>query len=136
METQMPDRIFSEAVYQQVVEAMNTGRYYTAAAAREFIRQAAINASARDDKDVASIDAALTALQALPEVGEPPRGYAVAPKEIWLQLHGDCSDDELDKPVDYEGSADVTWCWHEIYRTDVRYVRADLATVSEKGAKE
>jgi hypothetical protein len=58
-----------------------------------------------------------------------PRGYAVAPTEIFLQLHGECSDDDLDKPVDYQGSDDVTWCWHRIHNTDVRYVRADLSGV-------
>jgi hypothetical protein len=48
------------------------------------------------------------------------------PTELWLQLHGDCSDVELDEPVDHT-SDDVTWCWHPIYPSDVRYVRADLA---------
>jgi hypothetical protein len=62
---------------------------------------------------------------------EPPKGYAVAPKEIWLQLHGDCTEDELDEPVDYIGSDDVSWCWERIHNTDVRYVRADLAAASE-----
>jgi hypothetical protein len=61
-------------------------------------------------------------------VGVPPKGYAVAPKEIWLQLHGDCDESDLDDPVDYEGSDDVTWCWHPIHNTDIRYVRADLAS--------
>ena len=48
------------------------------------------------------------------------------PDELWLQLHGDCTPDELTEPVDYT-SGDVTWCWHRIHDSDVRYVRADLA---------
>jgi hypothetical protein len=61
---------------------------------------------------------------------EPPKGYAVAPKEIWLQLHGECDEDDLDKPVDYIGSDDVSWCWEQIHNTDVRYVRADFAAAT------
>jgi hypothetical protein len=49
------------------------------------------------------------------------------PEELWLQLHGDCSDDELTDPVDYTDDS-VTWCWHQIHNSDVRYVRADIAT--------
>jgi hypothetical protein len=49
------------------------------------------------------------------------------PEELWLQLHGDCSDDELTDPVDYTDDS-VTWCWHQINNSDVRYVRADIAT--------
>ena len=55
-----------------------------------------------------------------------PAASAAGPKELWLQLHGDCSDDELLEPVDYT-SNEVTWCWHAINNSDVRYVRADLA---------
>ena len=55
-----------------------------------------------------------------------PIASAAGPKEIWLQLHGDCSADELLEPVDYT-SGEVTWCWHSINNSDVRYVRADLA---------
>ena len=46
------------------------------------------------------------------------------PEELWLQLHGDCSDDELIEPIDYTDDS-VTWCWHQIHDSDVRYVRAD-----------
>jgi hypothetical protein len=59
-------------------------------------------------------------------VQEPVASYK-GPKELWLQLHGDCSDDELTEPVDYTDDS-VTWCWHQIYNSDVRYVRADIAT--------
>jgi hypothetical protein len=68
---------------------------------------------------------AITAIkQALAaSVQEPVASYK-GPKELWLQLHGDCSDDELTEPVDYTDSS-VTWCWHQIHDSDVRYVRAD-----------
>ena len=56
---------------------------------------------------------------------EPVASYK-GPEELWLQLHGDCSDDELETPVDYTDDS-VTWCWHPIHDSDVRYVRADLA---------
>lgn len=52
------------------------------------------------------------------------------PTEIWLQLHSDCTDDELLEPVDYT-SGHVTWCWHAINDSDVRYVRADLTTIAQ-----
>ena len=55
-----------------------------------------------------------------------PAASAAGPKELWLQLHGDCSADELLEPVDYTGG-EVTWCWHAINNSDVRYVREDLA---------
>lgn len=57
-----------------------------------------------------------------------PQPSAQGPSELWLQLHGDCHESELDEPVDYTGNDDVTWCWHRIHNSDVRYVRADLAT--------
>jgi len=59
-------------------------------------------------------------------VQEPVASYK-GPKELWLQLHGDCSDNELTEPVDYTDDS-VTWCWHQIHNSDVRYVRADIAT--------
>lgn len=64
-------------------------------------------------------------------VGVPPVGPAPSaqgPTELWLQLHGDCSEADLSEPVDYTGG-DVTWCWHKINDSDVRYVRADIAGV-------
>lgn len=61
-----------------------------------------------------------------------PKPSAQGPTELWLQLHGDCSDAELDEPVDYT-SDDVTWCWHRIHDSDVRYIRADLAGVGVGG---
>jgi hypothetical protein len=66
------------------------------------------------------------------EVAASVHGHSVGeasakgPAELWLQLHGDCTPDELTEPVDYTGG-DVTWCWHQIHDSDVRYVRADLA---------
>ena len=59
-------------------------------------------------------------------VGVEPAPSADGPKELWLQLHGDCLPHEQSEPVDYT-SGDVTWCWHGIHDSDVRYVRADLA---------
>jgi hypothetical protein len=56
---------------------------------------------------------------------QPVASYK-GPEELWLQLHGDCSDDELTEPVDYTDDS-VTWCWHQIYDSDVRYVREDTA---------
>ena len=55
-----------------------------------------------------------------------PAASAEGPAELWLQLHGDCTDEETREPVDYENDG-VTWCWHAIHDSDVRYVRADLA---------
>jgi hypothetical protein len=62
----------------------------------------------------------------LEAANQEPQASAQGPSELWLQLHGDCSDAELDEPVDYT-SGDVTWCWHRINDSDVRYIRADLA---------
>ena len=59
---------------------------------------------------------------------------AKGPENLWLQLHGDCTDDETRQPVDYENDG-VTWCWHAIHDSDVRYVRADLVR-SEQPAQE
>jgi len=63
-----------------------------------------------------------------------PKPSAQGPDELWLQLHGDCHESELDSPVDYT-SGDVTWCWHKIHDSDVRYVRSDLATLSSPTSK-
>jgi hypothetical protein len=60
-----------------------------------------------------------------------PQPSAQGPAELWLQLHGDCSEIELSEPVDYT-SDDVTWCWHQINDSDVRYVRADLAGITKE----
>jgi hypothetical protein len=65
------------------------------------------------------------ALAAQPAPVQPVASYK-GPEELWLQLHGDCSDDELTEPVDYTDDS-VTWCWHQIYDSDVRYVREDTA---------
>ena len=62
--------------------------------------------------------------QALAAPIQKPVATYKGPEELWLQLHGDCSDDELTEPVDYTDSS-VTWCWHQIHDSDVRYVRAD-----------
>jgi hypothetical protein len=69
-----------------------------------------------------------TGVMAAPAPAEP-QPSAQGPAALWLQLHGDCSEAELSEPVDYT-SGDVTWCWHAINDTDVRYVRADLAGVA------
>lgn len=63
---------------------------------------------------------------------EPPPS-AQGPAELWLQLHGDTQETGL--PVDYTGD-DVTWCWHQINDSDVRYVRADLAGITPQAGKE
>lgn len=73
---------------------------------------------------VAEFVADVRSLLSQARVGAEPS--AVGPAELWLQLHGDCHESELSEPVDYTGG-DVTWCWHPIHDTDVRYVRADLA---------
>jgi len=77
-------------------------------------------------KSKAAITAIKQALAQPAPLQEPVASYK-GPKELWLQLHGDCSDDELTEPVDYTDDS-VTWCWHQIYNSDVRYVRADIAT--------
>jgi hypothetical protein len=77
----------------------------------------------------AAIAALRAALSSLPDVQAEPSPSAQGPAELWLQLHGDCSDAELDEPVDYT-SGDVTWCWHRINDSDVRYVRADVSAAS------
>lgn len=64
--------------------------------------------------------AAIAALEAQPQPS------AQGPKEIFLQLHGDCLPHETDLPVVYTDDS-VTWCWHRINDSDVRYIRADLA---------
>lgn len=54
----------------------------------------------------------------------PKQGEAAdphAPKAVFLQLYGDSSADE--GPVDYEAN-EITWCWHRINDSDVRYVQA------------
>jgi hypothetical protein len=70
---------------------------------------------------------AITAIkQALAAPMQEPVASYKGPEELWLQLHGDCSDDELTEPVDYTDDS-VTWCWHQIHDSDVRYVREDTA---------
>ena len=65
-----------------------------------------------------------------PVVAVEPQPSTEGPPEVWLQLHGDCAEPELSEPVDYT-AGDVTWCWHSIHDSDVRYVRADLATTPQ-----
>ena len=65
-----------------------------------------------------------------PVVAGEPQPSTEGPPELWLQLHGDCAEPELSEPVDYT-AGDVTWCWHSIHDSDVRYVRADLATTPQ-----
>ena len=59
------------------------------------------------------------AARSTPKQGEAADPHA--PKEIFLQLYGDSSADE--GPVDYE-AGDVSWCWHKVFDSDVRYVQA------------
>jgi len=47
-----------------------------------------------------------------------------APDELWLQLYGEDDLDPEQGPVDVKES-EVSWCWHRIFDSDVRYVRAD-----------
>ena len=65
-----------------------------------------------------------------PVVAGEPQPSTEGPPELWLQLHGDCAEPELSEPVDYT-AGDVTWCWHSIHDSDVRYVRADLTTTPQ-----
>jgi hypothetical protein len=58
---------------------------------------------------------------------QPPAPSAQGPDEVWLQLHGDDSDPT--DPVDFTDG--VTWCWHQINDSDVRYVRAAVASTKE-----
>lgn len=70
------------------------------------------------------LDRAITALsERLAQPVQKPKPSATGPAELWLQLHGDSLSDE---PVDFTDDT-VTWCWHQIFDSDVRYVRADLA---------
>lgn len=48
-----------------------------------------------------------------------------APDEVWLQLYGEDDPGLDDRPVDVVAS-EVTWCWHRIFDSDVKYVREDL----------
>lgn len=61
-----------------------------------------------------------------------PQPSAQGPEEIFLQLHGDCLPHETDLPVVYTDNS-VTWCWHRIHDSDVRYIRADLAQTEPQG---
>ncbi len=63
------------------------------------------------------------------DAGEKVDPSAQGPAELFLQLHGDCQEHELTEPVDYTND-EVTWCWHRIHGSDVRYVRADLVADS------
>jgi len=56
-----------------------------------------------------------------------------APEEIWLNF-GDLSD-VVTGTVEYSelyASGEISWCYHEVDVTDVRYVRADLHTALMK----
>ena len=53
----------TQDLLRKALEALSIGRYYTAAAASQFIRESGINASPRDDKDVAKIDAAIESIR-------------------------------------------------------------------------
>jgi hypothetical protein len=51
------------ALLREAMEAIEIGRYYAATAARQFIREAGINAKVSDDKQVSQIDATLSKLR-------------------------------------------------------------------------
>ena len=48
-----------------------------------------------------------------------------APKKIYLQVCGDCNDDDCEncKFEDFEGN--VTWCKDKIFDKDIEYTRTD-----------
>ena len=87
---------------------------------------------ATDDFPAAIFDFARAVLAkwGSPVVAGEPQPSTEGPPELWLQLHGDCAEPELSEPVDYT-AGDVTWCWHSIHDSDVRYVRADLTTTPQ-----
>lgn len=88
-----------------------------------------LNGWASAEAEIAQLDAAIAALQA------EPQPSAQGPEEIFLQLHGNCLPDEATKPVDYTDDS-VTWCWHRIHDSDVRYIRADLAALPATPPKD
>jgi len=51
-----------------------------------------------------------------------------APAEIYLQWHGDSKDTE---PVSVPDEG-VSWCAHQVFPRDIKYVRADLAETNGK----
>ena len=56
------------------------------------------------------------------------------PDRIWLQVHGDCHEDEIDGArVDLTSEA-VTWCCERVLDLDVMYVRADLVDDMQREA--
>lgn len=82
---------------------------------------------------ISQIDNMTTGLvRAAPSV-EPAPADPHAPKEVFLQLYGDSSADE--GPVNYE-AGDVSWCWHQVFESDVRYVQAASALHQEPVAWE
>jgi hypothetical protein len=52
------------------------------------------------------------------------------PKEIWLQVGGDCDPDECAPYHELERKSEITWCQDNIDRMDVKYIRADLVAAS------
>lgn len=57
------------------------------------------------------------------------KGIIDAPAEIWLVL-GD-----VENGVNFNQCAEVTWSEHQVFDHDVRYVRADLATLGNSRAR-
>jgi hypothetical protein len=104
--------------YNMSIEAMKQAQGYL----DRFIRGLGLDETSEAAQVKAVLDDAIEKM----EKQEPVASYQ-GPHELWLQLHGDCSDDELEQPVDYTDDS-VTWCWHQIHDSDVRYVRADIAT--------
>ena len=85
----------------------------------------------RCEQEAATVRALLHRSQDhIADAGEKVDPSAQGPAELFLQLHGDCQEHELTEPVDYTND-EVTWCWHRIHESDVRYVRADTDMQAE-----
>lgn len=57
------------------------------------------------------------------------------PKKIFLQYFGDADPRDLDEPIDVR-SHEITWCIDKIFKHDIAYVRADLATAQRRKESE
>ena len=56
-------------------------------------------------------------------MSEPKLDKFGEPYYIWLQLYGDGSREDGPVPYDADG---VTWCWHQIHSSDLKYIRAGV----------
>ena len=48
-----------------------------------------------------------------------------APERIYLQVCGDCQDNECDNCKFEDLEDNVTWCKDKIFKKDIEYIRAD-----------